>query len=118
MKRNKAKNEYHTLCTKYRALMHVENDCPANLTKVEQAEAASNHIGHVISSRTWDNWLRAKKDIIDQVNSEGSPTKRRSKFKRTKTVVKPEQKKFESEVGVFLVKLFQTRNLTLDSQKI
>ena len=58
MKRNKAKNEYHTLCTKYRALMHVENDCPANLTKVEQAEAASNHIGHVISSRTWDNWLR------------------------------------------------------------
>ena len=40
MKRNKAKNEYHTLCTKYRALMHVENDCPANLTKVEQAEAA------------------------------------------------------------------------------
>ena len=48
MKRNKAKNEYHTLCTKYRALMHVENDCPANLTKVEQAEAASNHIGQTI----------------------------------------------------------------------
>ena len=78
----------------------------------EDSQAASNHVGHVISTRTWKNWLKTKESIIDQVNSEGGPTKRRSKLKRTKTLIKPEQKKFETEVGVCLVKLFQTRNLT------
>ena len=52
MKRNRAKNEFLPLCTKYRALMHVERDCPKSLTTSQQAQAASNHVGHVISTRT------------------------------------------------------------------
>ena len=115
MKRNKAKNEFLSLCTKYRALMHVERDCPETLTREDQARAASNHIGQVISSRTWKNQQKAKESIIEQVDSEDGPAKRRSKFKRTKTLIKPEQKKFETEVGVCLVKLFQTRNLTIEN---
>ena len=76
--------------------MHVERDCPETLTREDQARAASNHIGQVISSRTWKNWQKAKQSIIEQVDSEGGPAKRRSKFKRTKTLIKPEQKKIRN----------------------
>ena len=114
MKRVKQKNEFHPLSTKYRALMYVERECKPGLTHIDQAQAASNYIGDQIKVQTWRNWLNKKQDIIEQVNLEGGLIKKR-KFKRTKVLIKADQKNFESEIGVRLVQLFQTRNLTIEN---